>query len=66
MVLQVVVWACLAPYRGGVIDVRGATKRYGEKVAVDDLSPGGGFALYRGSTIVLLAIAAYMLVHRDA
>ena len=30
--------ACLAPYGDGVIDVRGVTKRYGEKVAVDDLS----------------------------
>jgi len=30
------------------------------------LSPWGGFALYCGYTIVLLAIAAYMLVRRDA
>lgn len=30
------------------------------------LSPWGGFALYCGYTTVLLAIAAYMLVHRDA
>jgi hypothetical protein len=30
------------------------------------LSPWGGFALYCGYTIVLLAVAAYMLVHRDA
>jgi ABC-2 type transport system ATP-binding protein len=38
MVLQVVVRTCLAPYGDGVINVRGVTKRYGEKVAVDDLS----------------------------
>jgi ABC-2 type transport system permease protein len=30
------------------------------------LSPWGGFALYCGYTIVLLAIAAYLLVRRDA
>ena len=30
------------------------------------LSPWGGFALYCGYTLVLLAIAAYMLVRRDA
>jgi ABC-2 type transport system permease protein len=30
------------------------------------LSPWGGFALYCGYTIVLLAIAAYMLLRRDA
>jgi ABC-2 type transport system permease protein len=30
------------------------------------LSPWGGFALYCGYTILLLAIAAYMLVRRDA
>ena len=30
------------------------------------LSPWGGFALYCSYTIVLLAIAAYMLVRRDA
>jgi ABC-2 type transport system ATP-binding protein len=32
------VQVCLAPYCDGVIDVLGVTKRYGEKVAVDDLS----------------------------
>ncbi|HEY4452540.1 MAG TPA: ABC transporter permease [Solirubrobacteraceae bacterium] len=30
------------------------------------LSPWGGFALYCGYTIVLLAVAAYLLVRRDA
>jgi len=30
------------------------------------LSPWGGFALYCSYTIVLLAIAAWLLVHRDA
>jgi hypothetical protein len=44
IVLQGVVPARETPYGDGVIDVRGVTKRYGEKVAVDDLtfsvSPG--------------------------
>jgi ABC-2 type transport system ATP-binding protein len=38
MVLQVVVATSGRPYGGGVIDVRGVTKRYGEKLAVDDLT----------------------------
>jgi ABC-2 type transport system ATP-binding protein len=38
MVLQTVVPACGTPYVGGVIDVRGVSKRYGEKLAVDDLT----------------------------
>jgi ABC-2 type transport system ATP-binding protein len=38
MVLRDVVAARKTPYGDGVIDVRGVTKRYGEKVAVDDLS----------------------------
>jgi len=38
MVPQDVVAARKTPYGDGVIDVRGVTKRYGEKVAVDDLS----------------------------
>jgi ABC-2 type transport system ATP-binding protein len=38
MVLQDVVAARKTPYGDGVIDVRGVSKRYGEKVAVDDLS----------------------------
>jgi len=38
MVLRGVVRARWAPYGDGVIDVRGVTKRYGEKVAVDDLT----------------------------
>jgi ABC-2 type transport system ATP-binding protein len=38
MVPQVVVRVCLAPYCDRMIDVRGVTKRYGEKIAVDDLS----------------------------
>src|ERR1700689_4057554 len=38
MVLRGVVGTRSAPYGDGVIDVRGVTKRYGEKVAVDDLT----------------------------
>jgi ABC-2 type transport system ATP-binding protein len=38
MVLQDVVGARKTPYGDGVIEVRGVTKRYGEKVAVDDLT----------------------------
>jgi ABC-2 type transport system ATP-binding protein len=38
MVLPGVVPARGTPYVDGVIDVRGVSKRYGEKVAVDDLS----------------------------
>jgi hypothetical protein len=54
----------------GVIDVRGVSKRYGEKLAVDDLtfwvSPWNGFASYRAYTLALLATAAYLLVRRGA
>jgi ABC-2 type transport system ATP-binding protein len=38
MVLQDVVAAYKKPYGDGMIDVRGVSKRYGEKLAVDDLS----------------------------
>jgi ABC-2 type transport system ATP-binding protein len=38
MVLQGVVGAPEKPYGDGVIDVRGVSKRYGEKLAVDDLT----------------------------
>lgn len=38
MILWGVVVARKTPYGDGVIDVRGVTKRYGEKVAVDDLT----------------------------
>jgi ABC-2 type transport system ATP-binding protein len=38
MVLQGVVGSRGKPYGAGVIDVRGVSKRYGEKLAVDDLT----------------------------
>ena len=41
MVLQGVVRTREKPYGDGVIDVRGVTKRYGEKLAVDDLTLSG-------------------------
>jgi ABC-type multidrug transport system ATPase subunit len=64
-----------------MIEARGLSKRYGDKVAVDDLSftvrPGrvtgflgpngaGKFAVFSGYAAVLLALGAWLFIRRDA